>query len=103
MIALPEEAFFRGYVQSSFDDVWPPRWRVLGAPLGVSWVLTAALFAVGHVLTDPRPARLAVFFPALLFGWLRARTRDVLPGIFFHAACNLFSQTLAIGFLPRAP
>jgi membrane protease YdiL (CAAX protease family) len=31
VIALPEEAFYRGYLQSRLDQVWSPRWGVLGA------------------------------------------------------------------------
>jgi len=96
--ALPEEAFFRGYLQTSLDAAWPPRWRVLGATLGPSWIVTAAIFAVGHLLTIHNPARLAVFFPALLFGWLRARTGGIGASVGFHASCNLFSATLARGY-----
>jgi hypothetical protein len=98
VIALPEEAFFRGYLQTALDRVWAPRWRVLGADLGPAWLVSAAIFAVGHVLTRPEPARLAVFFPALLFGWLRKRTGGIGAGVLFHAACNLFSGTLGRGF-----
>jgi membrane protease YdiL (CAAX protease family) len=99
VIALPEEAFFRGYLQTALDRAWPPRWRILGATLGVAWIVSAAIFAVGHLLTTPRqPARLAVFFPALLFGWLRARTGGVGAGVAYHAACNMFSATLGRGF-----
>ncbi|WP_438005819.1 MrtC family glutamic-type intramembrane protease [Sorangium sp. So ce321] len=98
VIALPEEAFFRGYLQSALDRVFPPRVRVLGAPLGPAWLISAAIFALGHVLTILHPARLAVFFPALLFGWLRARTGGIGAPLLFHAACNLFSLTLATGY-----
>ncbi len=98
VIALPEEAFFRGYLQSALDRVWTPRWRVLGAQLGAGWLVSAAIFAVGHVLTTPSPSRLAVFFPALVFGFLRARTGGIGAGVAFHAACNLYSATLARGF-----
>ena len=98
VIALPEEAFFRGYLQTALDRVFPPRTRVLGADLGLGWLLSAVIFAVGHVLTIRHPARLAVFFPALLFGWLRRRTGGVGAGILFHASCNLFSATLGRGF-----
>lgn len=98
VIALPEEAFFRGYLQTSLDRVWPPRWRVLGADLGPGWLVAAAIFAVGHVLTIRHPARLAVFFPALVFGWLRRRTGGVGASVLFHAACNVFSATLGRGF-----
>jgi uncharacterized protein len=98
VIALPEEAFFRGYLQTSLDRVWPPRWRVLGADLGPGWLLSAAIFALGHVLTIRHPARLAVFFPALVFGWLRRRTGGVGASVLFHASCNVFSATLGRGF-----
>ena len=99
VIALPEEAFFRGYLQSALDGHWKGRcWRVLGAELGPGWILSAAIFAVGHLLTIPNPARLGVFFPALLFGWMRARSGGVGAGVLFHAMCNLFSMWLAHGY-----
>jgi membrane protease YdiL (CAAX protease family) len=98
VIALPEEAFFRGYLQTSLDRVWAPRWQILGARLGPGWIVAAAIFALGHVLTIRHPARLAVFFPALVFGWLRQRTGGVGASVAFHASCNLFSATLGRGF-----
>lgn len=98
VIALPEEAFFRGYLQTALDDVWPPRWRLFGANVGPSLLVTSAIFAVGHVLTEPHPSRLAVFFPSLLFGWMRARTGGIGTSVLFHAACNLFVSFLAHGF-----
>jgi membrane protease YdiL (CAAX protease family) len=98
IIALPEEAFYRGYLQSRLDDVWAPRLRVLGAQVGPGLLVASALFAVGHVATIHEPARLAVFFPSLLFGWMRARTGGVGAGVLFHALCNLFSETLGRGY-----
>jgi len=94
VIALPEEAFYRGYLQSSLDEVWRPRLRVLGAELGPGLLLSSALFAAGHLCTEFNAARLAVFFPSLVFGWLRSRTRGVGAGIVFHALCNLFASYL---------
>ncbi|HVY47347.1 MAG TPA: myxosortase family intramembrane protease, partial [Minicystis sp.] len=87
-----------GYLQSELDLAWPPRWRLFGADLGPGWLVSAAVFAVGHVLTISSPARLAVFFPALVFGWLRARTRGIGAGVVFHALCNLFAATLGRGY-----
>jgi membrane protease YdiL (CAAX protease family) len=94
VIALPEEAFFRGYLQSRLDRALPPTWSVAGARIGPSLFLTSAIFAIGHLLTLPNPARLAVFFPSLLFGWLRARTGGIGAGFVFHALCNLLSAAL---------
>ena len=103
VIALPEEAFFRGYLQTAFDQAWPPRWKIFGAMLGPGWLLTALIFAVGHVLTNPHPGRMAVFFPALIFGWMRARTGGIGTGVAVHAACNLFSATLIRGYGMTVP
>lgn len=94
VIALPEEVFYRGYLQSALDEVWRPRWRVLGAQIGPGLLVTSALFAAGHLCTELNAGRLAVFFPSLLFGWLRARTRGVGAGIVLHALCNLFASYL---------
>lgn len=94
VIALPEETFYRGYLQSALDEVYKPRWRVFGAQLGPSLLLTSALFALGHLCTEFNAARLAVFFPSLVFGYLRARTGGVGAGLVFHALCNLFASYL---------
>jgi membrane protease YdiL (CAAX protease family) len=56
------------------------------------------IFAIGHVLTIRHPARLAVFFPALLFGWLRQRTGGVGASVLLHASCNIFSAALGRGY-----
>jgi membrane protease YdiL (CAAX protease family) len=95
VIALPEEAFYRGYLQSALDEIWRPRRRLLGALVGPSLVVTSALFALGHLATEVHPNRLAVFFPALLFGWLRARTGGIGASVVLHALCNLFASYLA--------
>ncbi|MDB4943510.1 MAG: Abortive infection protein [Labilithrix sp.] len=98
IIALPEEAFYRGYLQSRLDEALPQRVRVLGAAVGPSLVVTSIIFALGHFATIREPARLAVFFPSLLFGWLRARTGGIGAGVAFHASCNVFSEVLGRGY-----
>lgn len=98
VIALPEEAFYRGYLQTALDDALGTPRKVLGARVGWGLLIGAALFAVGHLATELRPERLAVFFPALLFGWLRARTGGVGAPILLHAIFNLFAATLARGY-----
>ena len=61
-------------------------------------ITSAVLFALGHVLVDFNPQRLAVFFPALVFGWMRARTGSLAAGAMFHALCNLLSDVLHTSF-----
>jgi membrane protease YdiL (CAAX protease family) len=94
VVALPEEYFFRGYLQTRLEARWPSRRRLLGAAVGRALVVTSALFALGHLLVDGNGLRLAVFFPALLFGWLRNATGSILAGVLFHAASNLVSEVL---------
>jgi membrane protease YdiL (CAAX protease family) len=88
-VAIPEELFYRGYVQSRLDEVWRPRWRILGAELGPAWLVTSAVFAAGHSLVAFQWWHFAIFFPSLVFGWMRARTGGVLAGAFFHAWSNV--------------
>lgn len=97
VVALPEEAFFRGYLQTSLDRAWGRRVEIFGAKVGPALLVSSALFALGHLATIPHPARLAVFFPSLVFGWLRARTGGIGAGLAFHAMCNLLSDGLARG------
>lgn len=113
IIALPEEAFYRGYLQSRLDEAmpgfgWrrdpstnvpvPRRLRVFGTSIGPALLVTSLVFALGHFATIREPARLAVFFPSLLFGWLRHRTKGIGAGLAFHAMCNVFSEMLGKGF-----
>lgn len=102
VVAVPEELFFRGYLWTRLSGVWEaqslPRFRVFGVLLGPTWLATSLLFALGHVLVDFDIARLAVFFPALVFGWMRARTGSIAAGALFHALCNLLSDLLHHSF-----
>ncbi|MBN1612344.1 MAG: CPBP family intramembrane metalloprotease [Polyangiaceae bacterium] len=98
VIALPEEAFYRGYLQRALDDRWAPRLKLFGAELGWGVLASSLFFAVGHLLTQPQPGRLAVFFPALVFGWLRARTGGIGASLCLHALSNLFASFLAASY-----
>lgn len=94
IIAIPEEAFYRGYLQTRLDEALPWQRNVLGARVGPGLVVTSFIFALGHYATIHDPARLAVFFPSLAFGWLRARTGGIGASVAFHASCNTFSAIL---------
>jgi uncharacterized protein len=98
VVALPEEAFFRGYLQTALDRRHPPRFRLWGAALGPGLLLSGALFALGHWLSVPDVGRLAVFFPSLLFGFLRAKTGGIGAAMVCHALCNVYVVVLGAGF-----
>lgn len=100
VVALPEEAFFRGYVQTRLSDHWSGGRKVLGALLDPRvWILQAALFALIHFASIPDPQRLAVFFPGLLFGWLRAWRGGIGAAMLLHAMSNVLAEMLESGWL----
>ena len=98
MVALPEEFFYRGYMLTRLDTLWPPR-EIFG--ITVSWgnLLTSVLFAITHFIIGYQPYRLAVFFPSLLFGVLRQKTGSLFVPVLFHAVANLFMKLLEMWYL----
>lgn len=99
VVALPEELFFRGYLMGRLEDALPPTKMLWGAPIGWAWIVQAVLFGIGHVLVTFDPIMATRAIPGLLFGWLFARTRSILAGTIFHAACNILVEVLAASFL----
>jgi membrane protease YdiL (CAAX protease family) len=74
--AVFEEIAFRGVI---FDRLR----RVLGER--EAWVVQAAFFSILHLSPLIFPTHFAM---GLIFGWLRLRTRSLLPGMVLHAAWN---------------
>ncbi len=93
-VALPEETFYRGYLQPHLEVWWRPTRHVFGVPIGKAALLAALLFAAGHVLGEWNPLRLGPFFPALVFAWQRNRTGSVVGAVTFHALCNTLGEVL---------
>jgi len=79
-IALPEEIFFRGFLQEVFGN------NVKGI------LLVSLLFAGAHI-----PAfffyrdgfALLTFFPSLVMGFLYMRTASIFPPVMFHFLANV--------------
>jgi membrane protease YdiL (CAAX protease family) len=94
-VALTEEMYFRGFVQTRLADVLgvPASPRGLKAML-LPVLVTSVLFALTHLIVEVTPARAAVFFPALLFGALRVVRGGVGAAVFVHAAANVLSAYL---------
>jgi len=93
-IALPEEVFHRGYLMSALEERWPPGRRILGAQIGIAAVLASLVFAMGHLVGELALARLATFFPSLVFSWLWRRSGSLWAPALFHAASNLLMSVL---------
>ncbi|MFA6032461.1 MAG: JDVT-CTERM system glutamic-type intramembrane protease [Myxococcota bacterium] len=99
LVALPEEFFYRGYMQGTLKRIFPGGARIAGATVGPAILITSALFALGHFLLDPRPMRLGVFFPSLLFGWMKERTGSITAPVIFHAMSNILMVILERSYL----
>jgi len=87
-VALPEEFFCRGFLQSAWGRARTRTWNVLGARVGWEWPAASAAFALLHV-PGAGAAGLGTFLPGLAFGWLFARTGRIWAGTLHHAACNV--------------
>jgi len=81
-----EEIVFRGFILE-----WLIKWtkrRHYGI-LTQANVLTSGLFILAHLIYQPWPWALLVFFPALVFGYMKERHDSLLPPIFLHSFYNL--------------
>lgn len=96
-VGLSEELFFRGYLQSRLDQIFPPFVQIRGVLVGGGLIAASLLFAVGHFWIDGSWTRLSVFFPSLVFGWLRAGTGSVLAPALFHGLSNILLWVLRKG------
>jgi membrane protease YdiL (CAAX protease family) len=84
-IALPEEVYFRGFLQERLGNTFG----------GV--VVVSFLFAFMHIpqfVFYGDPYSLLTFFPSLVMGFLYWRTSNVLPSMVFH----FLSNTVFLGF-----
>ena len=80
--AFIEETFFRGWLQTLTV-------RKFGAVTGI--IIATALFAAVHLVAVRNAVRLLTFFPGLIMALLRHRNGSVMPGIIYHAVCNVWA------------
>jgi len=95
-VAVAEEVFFRGYVQSNILRLTNPVMSKL--PRLQQWTciaISAAVFAVAHIIIQGKIISVITFLPALILGWLFIRTKSLLAPILFHGLVNTFYYALA--------
>ncbi len=80
--AFIEETFFRGWLQTLAV-------RKFGAVTGI--LIATAIFASVHLIAVLKVIRLLTFFPGLIMALLRHRNNSVMPGIIYHAVCNVWA------------
>lgn len=98
MVALPEEFFFRGYIQTVLAQKFSKTFRFLGIPgLTMTWAvpITSFIFAFSHSIITFQWWHFAIFFPSLAFGYLREKTDGLVAPILFHAVSNLLVAGIA--------
>lgn len=82
LVSLPEELFFRGFIQHELG-----KWNSYGG-----WIIASLLFGIGHI----GGGFLYVFLSTLaglMYGWLYLRTNNIFISILAH----FFFNTLHIG------
>jgi membrane protease YdiL (CAAX protease family) len=100
LVGLPEEVYYRGYLQTRLGDVLGERAGLLGG---------AAIFGIAHLvsrvelhgMTYLGPATVigfGAFLGALVFGYLLIRARSLYPSIVGHIATNMFASGI-VAFL----
>ena len=98
-VAVAEEVFFRGYVQTNFLHLI----GTLRGRSGALWRLTsiiisAACFAMAHMIIQGQIVSVMTFLPGLVLGWLFVRSGSLLAPILFHGLANTFYLVIS-GFL----
>jgi len=99
LVALPEEIFYRGFLQTRLLQYWPNKTFLFSIPIGRAITVTSLFFALGHLAGETNIMRLAPFFPAYLFSLLVYRSGSIMGAVIFHALCNLLSEFLHSSYM----
>ena len=98
LIAFPEEFFFRGFLQEAIHRVLPPNKKVFGVPFGWGIIILSLIFAFSHSIISLQWWHAFIFFPALVFSWLKEKTGTIWAPALFHWACNVFAFWVAMHY-----
>ncbi len=98
LTAIPEELFFRGFLQRRVASFLGTKEKLAGFSRPLALLIVAVVFALVHVIAFCSAGALLVFFPALVFGQLWNRRESVAGGVIFHAACNLSLLWVNVSF-----
>lgn len=96
-VALPEEFFYRGYLQTGLQKWFKQRPHLTKYASVLAIVIASACFALAHFPSGGM-VRLLTFFPGLLFGFLRLKTGGLCGAIFCHAMCNMMMLILNVHY-----
>jgi len=88
-VAVAEETFFRGYLQTNiFRLLTGAAQRNSAFSALIAIIISAAVFAVFHSVLGGDLIAMITFLPGLILGWLFFRTGSLLAPILFHGLAN---------------
>lgn len=90
LVAIPEEAFYRGFVQRELCSFLP------NSKGGKAWalIITSILFSIAHLYWSPTLGILGfVFLASLLYGWVYMKTGKIESAILCHFLLNFVHMT----------
>lgn len=90
VVAVFEELFFRGYLQKKTEEISDAMGFRRKEYFWLAIIASAFFFGMAHIVVELNPARFVVFFPGLLFAWLRAKTESLLAPVLSHGSANVF-------------
>jgi membrane protease YdiL (CAAX protease family) len=95
-VAVAEEVFFRGYLQSNILHITSRTTQPYGRRQEyLSIILSAACFATAHVTISGQINSVLTFVPGLILGWLFVRTGSLIVPILFHGLANTLYWLMA--------
>lgn len=89
-VAVAEEVFFRGYLQSNIMRLAAEMKSGKRAQNRMTIILCAACFAAAHVVVQGEMASVLTFLPGLILAYIFVRTESLLAPIIFHGLANTF-------------
>lgn len=87
--ALPEEFFFRGYLQSELNTIFGKKFNFLSAEFGPGLWITAVIFTLSHIFVQMNWSKADLIFLSLLLGWLREKSGNIFTAVGFHTLANV--------------
>lgn len=99
VVAFPEEFFFRGFLTDAFRQKFTSRFSVFGASFSWADVSVCLIFAFSHSLITLRWWHIFIFFPSLVFAWLRHKTGSIWASVLFHGFSNVLAYWFAAHYL----
>ena len=81
-----EELVFRGLILDWLTG-WTKKRRY--GLISAANLLTSGLFVLAHLIYQPWFWALSVFFPSLVFGYMKERHHSLIPPIILHSFYNL--------------